>query len=80
MPKTAYRAEKRAQRDFDIDLSQSFMVGDKATDIEAGKRAGTKTIFLLSGRGKDEKERLTEKPDHITGNLFEAVKWIIGSS
>src|SRR3989338_5479575 len=27
---------KKAQRDFDIDLSQSFMVGDKATDIEAG--------------------------------------------
>jgi len=29
-----------------IDLSKSFMIGDRASDIEAGKRAGCRTIFI----------------------------------
>ncbi|MGB9612601.1 MAG: D-glycero-beta-D-manno-heptose 1,7-bisphosphate 7-phosphatase [Candidatus Margulisiibacteriota bacterium] len=69
---------KRAHRDLNIDLSSSFMVGDKATDIEAGKNAGTKTILVLSGRGQEEKEKLKSKPDYITDNLLSAVKWILG--
>lgn len=39
-----------AAKDFDIDLSQSWMIGDRETDIECGKAAGTRTIFI--------------KPDH----------------
>ncbi|MBP9674597.1 MAG: HAD family hydrolase [Bacteriovoracaceae bacterium] len=31
---------------WDVDLSQSFMVGDKESDIEAGKNAGTKTFLI----------------------------------
>ncbi len=69
---------KRAHRDLNIDLSQSFMIGDKATDVEAGKRAGTKTILVLTGRGKNEKEMLKEKPDHIAENLLDAVKRVLG--
>jgi phosphoglycolate phosphatase-like HAD superfamily hydrolase len=53
------------------------MIGDKATDVEAGKSAGTKTVFVLSGRGKEQKEKLKGKPDHIANNLSEAVKWIL---
>jgi len=37
-----------AARKFDIDLSQSWMIGDSPTDIEAGTRAGTKTAFLIN--------------------------------
>lgn len=70
---------KRAHRDLDIDLSQSFMIGDKATDVEAGRSAGTKTVFVLSGRGKQEKARLNGKPDHIADNLLAAVKWVLGN-
>lgn len=33
-----------AEKDFDIDKSQSWMVGDSDTDVEAGKRYGVKTI------------------------------------
>ena len=68
---------KRAHRDLDIDLSQSFMVGDKATDIQAGRRAGTKTILVESGRGEGEKPRLKEKPDYIAKNLLQAVDWLL---
>jgi D-glycero-D-manno-heptose 1,7-bisphosphate phosphatase len=68
---------RKAEKDLNIDLSQSFMIGDKASDIEAGKRAGTKTIFVLSGRGLEEQEKLNGNPDHIAKNLLKAVKWIL---
>ncbi len=43
-PKPGHLLEAAAE--FDIDLSKSFMVGDRWSDIEAGKRAGCKTIFI----------------------------------
>lgn len=36
----------RAARNFNIDLSQSWMVGDRESDIKAGKSAGCKTCFI----------------------------------
>ena len=38
----------KAQKDFDIDLSQSILIGDKESDIEAGKRAGVGYIRLVN--------------------------------
>jgi len=67
---------KRATRDHDLDLSKSFMIGDKGSDIEAGKRAGTKTVLVMTG--KTEKD-LKEKPDHEANNLLEAVKWVLST-
>lgn len=40
-----------ACREFDIDMKNSYMVGDRAGDIIAGKNAGVKTILLESGYG-----------------------------
>jgi len=37
-----------AQAKYDIDMPASWMIGDTASDIEAGNRAGTKTAFLLN--------------------------------
>lgn len=68
---------KRAHRDLNIDLSKSYMVGDKGTDIEAGQRAGTKTVFVLTGKGAREKQSLQCKPEHTAKNLFDAVNWIL---
>ena len=67
----------KAAKDHNIDLSQSWMIGDKRTDVYAGKKAGTKTILVMSGRGVEEKPKLTEQPDYYTENLLEAVKKII---
>lgn len=44
----------RAALENDIDPAGSFMVGDSATDIAAGKKAGTRTVFL----GKDDEADL----------------------
>ena len=36
---------------FGIDLASSYFVGDKASDIECGRRAGTRTILVQTGYG-----------------------------
>ena len=62
-----------AARDWDIDLSASFMVGDRWKDIEAGRRAGCKAIFVDHGYA----ERKPDSPDHQVSSLMEAVGWIL---
>ncbi len=43
----------QAAEEHQIDLSQSIMIGDALTDVEAGQAAGVKTaVLLLTGRGK----------------------------
>lgn len=39
---------------YDIDLSQSFMVGDAWTDVQAGLSVGARSIFVLTGRGPQQ--------------------------
>jgi len=57
----------------DIDLTRSFMVGDRWRDIDCGKRAGCKTAFIDWGYN----EQLREQPDFRGANLTEAVHWIL---
>ena len=68
----------QAARDGDIDLTNSFMIGDGLIDIQAGHSAGCKTILL--GRVKCDLCRLMQdqdiNPDLIAPNLLEAVKRI----
>jgi D-glycero-D-manno-heptose 1,7-bisphosphate phosphatase len=40
-----------AAREYSIDLARSYMVGDKASDIEAGRAAGCRTILVQTGYG-----------------------------
>ncbi len=65
-----------AARDREIDLESSIMVGDRWRDIEAGRRAGCKTVFIDSGYS----ERPPEAPDLNVRQLGEAVPWILERS
>ncbi len=42
-----------AAREYGIDLTQSWMIGDRLTDIETGTNAGTKTILVQTGSEKN---------------------------
>ncbi len=55
-----------------LQLAQSFCVGDRWRDVEAGKRAGVKAIFVDRGYG----ERRPADPDAVVANLPDAVKII----
>jgi len=59
-----------AQDRFNIDLNQSFLVGDSPRDIEAGKNAGVTTIRVKTGHGLKPH---TVQPDHYVTSLVEAV-------
>ncbi len=64
---------ERACRDFDIDLQNSYMVGDRAGDILTGKRAGLKTVLLESGYGTRNLEFEIEA-DYVFQDLREFVQ------
>lgn len=65
----------RACRDLNLDVSMSYFIGDKTSDIEAGKRAGAKTILVETGFGGDDK-RFDTKPDYTAKDLLDAARYI----
>ena len=56
-----------------LDLSASFMVGDRWRDVEAGLRAGCRTVFLDRGY----REKRPARADVVVRSLPEAVAWIL---
>ena len=64
-------------RDHDLDLSASVMVGDRWSDIEAGRRAGCRTILVGTGYG--EENRWAAEPDARVTSLGDAAAWILTS-
>lgn len=66
----------QAAREYDIDLASSYMIGDRWKDIEAGRRAGCKTIWI--DRHYQESGPKTP-PDYIACTLGEAEQWIIAT-
>jgi len=65
----------RAKREFNLDLKNSFFIGDKTCDILAGKRAGCKTILVKTGYAGEDKLFCVE-PDFKAKDLLEAVRLI----
>jgi D-glycero-D-manno-heptose 1,7-bisphosphate phosphatase len=59
----------------DIDLAGSFFVGDKADDIECGRRTGTRTVLVRTGYGAEQKGTA----DFIAEDAAAAVDWIVSS-
>lgn len=64
-----------AARTWRINFSKSFLVGDRWTDIEAGRRAGCKTVLVNGDPYPSANTRCL--PDFRTTTLEEAVKWIL---
>lgn len=63
-------------RRFSIDLDESFMVGDRASDVAAGESAGCRTIFI----DHNYSEPPPEHPDHKTDSLRAAADYILSLS
>jgi D-glycero-D-manno-heptose 1,7-bisphosphate phosphatase len=67
---------EQAAKNFAIDLENSWMIGDKAIDVETGFNAEIKTALVLTGYGEKAARELTRKPNVTAENLLEAVKSI----
>lgn len=68
-----------AAKRFGLDLSACWLVGDKNSDIAAGKRAGCRTILVRTGKGGREPGRKV-KADRTCRNLPAAARWILTTS
>jgi D-glycero-D-manno-heptose 1,7-bisphosphate phosphatase len=56
---------------YDLDLSSSFMIGDREPDIEAGRKAGCKTILI------SDSPSLLYQADYVFKTLLEASKFLV---
>jgi D-glycero-D-manno-heptose 1,7-bisphosphate phosphatase len=72
---------QQAARDLDLDLTRSYLVGDRYKDIETAANAGVKGILVLSGYGRGEYDylRAVQKvhPVYVAGDLAAAAGWIL---
>ena len=65
-----------AARDLGLDLGRSWFVGDKAIDVECGRRAGTRTVLVRTGHGAGEPEA---GADLVAADLVEAADRILSA-
>jgi D-glycero-D-manno-heptose 1,7-bisphosphate phosphatase len=70
-----------AQKKYSLTLSNAYMVGDSAKDIECAQRANCgRTVLVKTGNFNEAERSLSERkitPSHIATDLFDAVEWII---
>ena len=81
----------RAADEHHIELSRAYLIGDSTTDIEAGQRAGTRTLLVLTGHGQESYHHyIRTKPHDGTGtngyypekiftNLYAATHWLLSA-
>lgn len=71
-PKFALQAEK----EFDLDLKGSYMLGDHKSDMMFARNAGMKAVFLMTGHGEKEYEEGMDV-DHVAKDFSEATRWVL---
>jgi D-glycero-D-manno-heptose 1,7-bisphosphate phosphatase len=73
---------RQAAATMNIDLAQSWMVGDRYSDVELAANAGVRSAFVLSGYGRGEwehqRQNWKQRPDLVVENLLDAVNAIVG--
>lgn len=72
----------QAAKEYNLDLSASFMIGDRISDIVAGHKAGCRTILVETGMHQakpivSDAMDLTVKPDYVCADLYESFKIIL---
>lgn len=70
-----------AAEEWEIDLSRSWVVGDKQSDLDAGRAAGCRTILVRTGYGLEtEREPTGDGADFVADDLAAAVERILMES
>jgi len=66
-----------AERDLGLDLARSWFIGDKAVDVQCGRRAGMRPILVLTGHGADQDSSGAE---FVAKDFASAVAFILKTS
>lgn len=64
----------QAAQDLNIDLTQSYMVGDRLSDLQAGQGAGCRSILVRTGYGNQQEAKAKGYP--VCSDLMAAADWI----
>lgn len=64
-----------AAEEFAVDLARSWFIGDKCIDIECGRRAGTHTVQVLTGYGREQRQQCNA--ELLAENAVEAIGLIL---
>ena len=71
----------KAAEDLGVDLSRSFMLGDKYSDLQSGWAAGCRSVLVLTGYGRGERElrgkTWPRQPDEVAEDAHHAVEIIL---
>jgi len=70
----------QAAKDMQVDAAQSWMIGDILNDVEAGNRAGCKTVLLDIGNETEWIEGPFRKPTFVASDFLQAARFICGST
>jgi len=70
-----------AREKYNLNLKESFIIGDHPSDVEIGNRVQMKSIFLLTGHGKKHLDEIKNKTEFlISENIYDAALLILNQT
>lgn len=69
---------RKAQSQYKIDMENSYVIGDKKSDIQLALNCNCRAVWVLTGYGKDEQEPILDSSVSIANDLLEAAEIIVG--
>jgi D-glycero-D-manno-heptose 1,7-bisphosphate phosphatase len=69
---------KRAEKELNVDLAKSYVIGDMTSDVQLGINAGCQAILVKTGRGGDDL-MYQNHPHYIAQDLADAAEWIVSA-
>ncbi|MBI4895951.1 MAG: HAD-IIIA family hydrolase [Candidatus Aenigmarchaeota archaeon] len=78
-PKTALVKKAFEYYENNIDKENSYVIGDKTSDIQCGKNAGLKTILVKTGSGGKDNRHPNVTPDYVAQDLADAARIILST-
>jgi D-glycero-D-manno-heptose 1,7-bisphosphate phosphatase len=70
----------QAAEDLQLDLKRSWMIGDAARDLEAGERAGARSLLVRTGKGSALARERNGEGITVTENIADAARWILAQA
>lgn len=70
----------KAAKELNINLNESWMIGDILNDVEAGSRAGCRTILINNGNETEWEMNLVRMPDYLAGDFQDASEYILSKT
>ena len=71
----------KAAREYGLELTRCYLIGDKPTDVIAGQAVGCQCVLVLSGLGSrpDDSNSMGARPDgvHVCQDINEAAAWVV---